>query len=122
MKKPIVYLFACLTLFSACEKDPEIPNEESCNDCENDTYLYVSNEGPFGGTGSISKINVTKQTVYNDIYSSANAEIPIGSIVQSLAFHNNIGYAVLNGGDQITTFNESTRSKLQRCSLGKRCS
>lgn len=117
MKKPIVYLFACLALLSACEKDPEIPNEESCNDCENDTYLYVSNEGPFGGTGSISKINVTKQTVYNDIYSSANAEIPIGSIVQSLAFHNNIGYAVLNGGDQITTFNESTNEYLSSFSV-----
>jgi len=117
MKKPIVYLVAFLALLSACEKDPEIPNEESCNDCENDTYLYVSNEGPYGGTGSISKINVTKRTVYNDVYSSANAGIPIGSVVQSLAFHNNTGYAVLNGGDQITTFNESTNEYLSSFSV-----
>jgi hypothetical protein len=116
MKKPIVYLFACLALFSACEKDPE-KNEESCNDCQNDTYLYVSNEGPFGGTGSISKINVTKRTVDNDVYSSANNEIPIGSIVQSLAVHNNIGFAVLNAGNKITTFNKSTNEHLSSFSV-----
>jgi len=117
MKKPIVYLFACLTLFSACEKDPEIPNEESCNDCENDTYLYVSNEGPFGGTGSISKINLTKRTDYNNVYSSSNSEIPIGSIVQSLAFNKNTGYAVLNGGNQIISFNKTTNEHLSSFSV-----
>lgn len=117
MKKPIVYLFACLALLSACEKDPEIPNEESCNDCENDTYLYVSNEGPYGGTGSISKINVTKGTVYNNVYSSANSEIPIGSVVQSLTFHDNIGYAVLNEGEQITSFNKTTNEYISSFSV-----
>ncbi len=117
MKKPIVYLFAFLISLSACEKDSEIANEESCNDCENDTYLYVSNEGPFGGTGSISKINITKRTVINNIYSSANDEIPIGSIVQSLAFQNNIGYAVLNGSNQITTFKKSTNKYLSSFSI-----
>lgn len=105
MKKSIIYLFASAVLLTACKKDD--PITETCSDCDNDSFLFVSNEGSFGGTGSVSKINLTKQTVENDLYSNANNSVPVGSVVQSLSLTDQGGYVVTNGSDQIVGYNGS---------------
>ena len=105
MKKSIIYLFASAVLLTACKKDD--PITETCSDCDNDSFLFVSNEGSFSETGSVSKINLTKQTVENDLYANANNSVPVGSVVQSLLLTDEGGYVVTNGSDQIVGYNGS---------------
>lgn len=108
MKKSILILFAGTLFLGSCTKDQNNDDDSTCNECissTDDSFLYVSNEGPFGGTGSISKINLSTNSIENALYADANADIPVGSVVQSLHLSENKGYAILNGGNEVAAFN-----------------
>ena len=108
MKKSILILFAGTFFLGSCTKEKDNDDNPTCNDCItsiDDSFLYVSNEGPFGGTGSISKINLSTNSIENSFYADANNDIPIGSVVQSLHVIEDRGYAILNGGNEVAAFN-----------------
>lgn len=70
--------------------------------------IFVVNEGPFGGTGTITWHNPETGETIQDIYGKANNGAALGQFVQSLAFYNDKGYIVVNGANKIVVVDAST--------------
>lgn len=90
-------------MLTGCRKEEK--KEETCTNCENDTFLYVSNEGAWPGSGSISAINLNKKSVQNDFYTDANSGAELGATLQSLFVSDKKGFAMVAGADQVVVYN-----------------
>jgi YVTN family beta-propeller protein len=97
-------LLAILAFFPACE---------DCGDCvvpENDYSkgIFVVNEGPFGGTGTITWHNPATGETVQDVFGKENNGAALGLFVQSLTFYNDKGYIVVNGANKIVVVDAKT--------------
>jgi len=63
--------------------------------------VFVVNEGPFGGTGSITWHNPETGETVQDVFEKANGGAVLGQFVQSLTLHNGKGYIVVNGANKV---------------------
>lgn len=91
----LLLLFGFLSLFS-CKKET-IPAGAG----NYTSGVFIVNEGPFGGTGSITWHNPeTGETVQN-VFEKANGGAVLGQFVQSLTLHNGKGYIVVNGANKV---------------------
>ena len=63
--------------------------------------VFVVNEGPFGGTGTISWLNPATGETVQDVFALANGGAALGEFVQSLTLHNGKGYIVVSGANKI---------------------
>jgi len=103
MKKSIIYFCSGILLLTGCKKEEK--NEEVCTNCENDSFLYVSNEGGWPATGTVTAINLSKKTSQNDFYIDANSGAELGTTLQSLFVSDKKGFAMVTGADQVVVFN-----------------
>lgn len=93
-----------LLFFSSCKDEPSLPPGVG-NYTEG---VFVVNEGPFGGSGSITWINPEDSIVVEDVFSRANGGAKLGSFVQSLTLHQNKAYVVVNGANRIYVLDART--------------
>ncbi len=91
-------LLSGIFLFTSCADGEYIPDPTPGR---YETGVFVVNEGPFGGTGSVTWHDPTTGETVQDIFSKANNGAVLGQFVQSLAFHNGKGYIVVNGANRI---------------------
>jgi len=108
-----LFLFSLLTaswLFSSCGE-----NEVCCDNPQADFSkgIFVVNEGPFGGSGTISWHNPDTGETQDSIFEKANNGAELGQFVQSLTFFNGKGYIVVNGADRVVVVETSTFKFLQ---------
>jgi DNA-binding beta-propeller fold protein YncE len=96
--------FAALWLLSSCNKSTDSPKSGS----DYSKGVFVVNEGPFGGSGTISWYNPATGEVQDSIYEKANNGARLGQFVQSLSFHNGKGYIVVNGANRIVVVDPET--------------
>ncbi len=78
---------------------------------DNEPYtqgIFVVNEGPFGGTGTISWYSLLTGEVRDSIYEKANNGASLGLFVQSVAFHKDKAYIVVNGANRVVVVKAST--------------
>ena len=97
-------LLSSVFLFSSCEKgtNPEpTPGQY-------EKGVFVVNEGPFGGTGTITWHDPATGETVQDIYGKANQGAALGQFVQSLGFHNGKGYVVVNGANRVVVVDAGT--------------
>jgi hypothetical protein len=97
VKQIFTLMFAMSWLFFSCDKKNECDNR-------NGNYsqgVFVVNEGPFGGSGSITWHNPATGETVEDVYAAENCGATLGQFVQSLTFHNGRGYIVVNGANKI---------------------
>lgn len=97
-------LLGSVFLFPSCTPDPPL-------DFPTGRYekgVFVVNEGPFGGTGTITWHDPATGETVQDIYGKANNGAALGQFVQSLAFHNGKGYIVVNGRNQVVVVDAAT--------------
>ena len=89
-------LFLSLLSLAACRKEttPAGPGNYSAG-------LFIVNEGPFGGTGSISWHNPATGATVQDVFGKANGGAVLGEFVQSLTLHKDKGYIVVNGANKV---------------------
>lgn len=89
------------TLFiTACSKDVN-PDEGIYG-----PGIYVCNEGAFGqSNGSISYIPRNTYQAYNNIYAQANNNAVLGDVAQSIQWHNNKFYIVVNNSNKVVVVN-----------------
>lgn len=89
----------------------------SCNLKTDDPYYYtndysegvfVVNEGPFNGTGSITFYDPETEEVVQDVFGKVNKGASLGQFVQSISFHNGFGYIVVTGANKVVVVNGST--------------
>src|SRR5687768_14928056 len=107
MKTPFYsrFLFTALCLsgslfLSSCETEPE-PTPDPVADPGNPNNVvskgpfehgvFITNEGSFSGSGSLSYYNRTTKNLRKDLFETVNSR-PLGSIVQSMAVHNDKAY------------------------------
>ena len=68
--------------------------------------LFVGNQGSFGmGTGTVSFYDTVGDSIINNIYQSANADLPIGNILQSMTRVNDKVYMMVNNAGKIEIAN-----------------
>jgi hypothetical protein len=105
MKK---HLFGFLILFIAiafmsCKKD-SVENEVG----QYEQGIFIVNEGQFGvGNGSISYYDDEADSTALEIFQAVNNR-PLGDVVQSIAFHNDYAYIVVNNSNKIEVVNANT--------------
>ncbi len=104
VKHLFTFLFAAAWLFSSCHKKNDDP-QPSANYTKG---VFVVNEGPFGGSGTISWYNPDTGEVQDSIYEKANNGARLGQFVQSLSFHNGKGYIVVNGANRVVVVDPET--------------
>lgn len=73
-----------------------------------DQGVFVVNEGPFGGTGTITWHDPATGETVQDIFGKANNGVVLGQFVQSLTFHEGKGYIVVNGANRIVVVDAGT--------------
>lgn len=82
MKKVLnlaMYLIIASVLFVSCSEDNDTAPSVNVDG------VYVLNEGSWGGTGSISTINLSDGITTNKAYKAANAGVPLGELPQAIA-------------------------------------
>ncbi len=97
-------LLGSIFLFPACAPDPELDPMPG----RYEKGVFVVNEGPFGGTGTITWHDPATGETEQDIFGKANNGAALGQFVQSLTFHNGKGYIVVNGRNQVVVVDAGT--------------
>ncbi len=95
----------CLVAISACGE------KELCCDNPQPDYpkgIFVVNEGPFGGTGTISWHNPDTGETQDSLFEKANNGAVLGQFVQSLTFFNGKAYIVVNGANRVVVVDAKT--------------
>lgn len=98
MKVKLLFLLLSASLFCiwACDKTDDPSTEGHYT-----SGVFVINEGPFGGTGSISWHNPETGETVQDVFGKANGGAALGEFVQSMTLHNGRGYIVVNGANKV---------------------
>jgi hypothetical protein len=91
-----------LSVLTSCTKEEETVTGKFSHG------IFIINEGPFQtGTGTITFFNTDSDSVYQDIFMGVNG-YPLGNIVQSLTFHNDKGYIVVNNASKVEVVEAET--------------
>ena len=70
--------------------------------------VFVVNEGPFGGSGTISWYNPDTGETQDSLYEKANNGAVLGQFVQSLTFFKDKAYIVVNGANRVVVVDAKT--------------
>ncbi len=106
-----IYLFLCLIVVFACDKNP-IPKDDITIPAKTSATILIGNEGQFmHGDASVTLIDITNNQQVSDIFKTANNR-PIGDIVQSIALHNDKYFVVVNNSQKIEVLNRSNYQSL----------
>ncbi|MEQ1747288.1 MAG: DUF5074 domain-containing protein [Saprospiraceae bacterium] len=97
-----LFLISLIGLFS-CEKETTPASVGNYT-----SGVFVVNEGPFGGTGSITWHNPETGETVQDVFEKANGGASLGQFVQSLTLHNGKGYIVVNGANKVYVVDATT--------------
>jgi len=102
VKQLSLLLLLLAAFLSSCDKQSNLSTGKY------DTGIFVVNEGPFGGTGSITWHDPVTGTTEQDIFAKANNGAVLGELVQSLTFHDGKGYICIGNGSKIVVVNAAT--------------
>jgi len=98
-------LFLGVSLFWSCDKDDPAPPDtiESFDD-----GVFITCEGGFGlGNASIYFLDPQKMRYVPEIYHAVNQE-SVGDVLQSIDFHDDKAYLVVNNSGKISQVNKKT--------------
>lgn len=107
MKAKLLFLALLLPgffLFFSCKDDADpqpAPGKYASG-------IFVVNEGPFGGTGSITWHDPATGETVSDVFARENNGAVLGQFVQSLTFHEGRGYIVVNGANKVYVVDAET--------------
>lgn len=97
--KKFIFLTLLATLFS-CSNTDDDRQEEQVGIYSNG--VFILNEGNFGTpNATVSFISTDFSSVYQDIFSSANAGAALGDVAQSMDFYNENAFVVMNNSNTV---------------------
>lgn len=103
----LLVLFYSSVFFIACGDGVKVSDEP--NPGGKYTHgVFVVNEGPFNGSGSISWHNPATGETVEDVFARENGGALLGQFVQSLAFHNGLAYIVVNSANRVYVVDAET--------------
>lgn len=107
--KLISLLFlSALIGFVSCKKDEPAPGAGNYTE-----GVFIVNEGPFGGTGTITWHNPNTGETVQDVFGKANNGAVLGQFVQSMTLHDDKAYIVVNGANKIVVVDALTFKYLE---------
>ncbi len=89
-------LCAGLLWLNSCKKDDDPGTAGHYSE-----GLFVVNEGPSGGTGTITWHNPGTGETIQDVFGKANGNAALGEFAQSLTLHNGKGYIVVTNANKV---------------------
>jgi len=92
-------IFSCADSRDCCDQPPGAVYSKG---------IFVVNEGPFGGTGTISWYNPDTGEIQDSLFEKANNGASLGQFVQSLTFFNDKAYIVVNGANRVVVVDAQT--------------
>ncbi|AYB31235.1 hypothetical protein D4L85_11880 [Chryseolinea soli] len=105
MRRIFAVLFVAVSLW-ACNDDDDKPQGKY------EHGAFVLNEGKFlSGTGTITYYNETADTLQQNIFRNAAGQYA-GDVVQSMIFHDDKAYIVVNGDNKVEIANANTFERL----------
>lgn len=93
---PLSFLCSSLFWLNSCNKE-DVPASAG----HYSEGLFVINEGPFGGTGTITWHNPQTGETVQDVFGKANGNAALGEFVQSLTLHNGKGYIAVTNANKV---------------------
>jgi hypothetical protein len=106
MKVRLSSLFLGLFLASCSDTLPD--TGDAGETVRYDAGVFVVNEGPFNGTGSITWHDPATGETVQDVFGLENGGAALGQFVQSMTLHNGKGYIVVNGANKIVVVDAGT--------------
>lgn len=106
--KPLFLLLFSTILFSSCQSDDDFNPTLPAPEGDFTDGFYVVNEGPFGGTGSLSFIKNDFSETINNAFAQVNPNEDIGGFVQSVFFSDEHIFIISNGSNLINVVNRYT--------------
>jgi hypothetical protein len=92
-----------LTIISCEKNDPILAKTRY------EQGVFIVNEGPFmSGTGTITYYNPDSNIVVQDVFGVENSGTSLGNVAQSMTFHNDKAYCVVNNANKVVVLNAKT--------------
>lgn len=105
--------------FASCSDDDVVAPNQYIPLGKYDSGVIVLNQGGFGhGDASMSYISANFETIENDIFSSANADVVLGDTAQDISFYGQLAYVILNGSNKIEIINRYTMKSVATMDSG----
>lgn len=98
-----VFFLASLFTVAACS----LGDDTNITTYDYSKGIFVVNEGPFGGGGTITWYDPETNETVQDIFGRENNGA-LGQFVQSLTFHNGKGYICVNGVNLVVVVDQAT--------------
>ncbi|WP_299390475.1 DUF5074 domain-containing protein [uncultured Gelidibacter sp.] len=106
LKKHLVLGLSLVMLSFACSNDDNNNEPEASGAYENG--ILITNEGGYSqGNGSVSFVSMDFSFAENSIFSKVNGKL-LGDTVQSMAFHEDLAYIIVNNSQKIEVVNRYT--------------
>jgi len=100
MNKFLVVLIGLVFMFSSCEKDKLVINDDFSSG------IFVVNQGVFqGGTGTITFRNESNNLLINDLFATKNSGKVLGNIAQSMIKFDDKYFIAVNNAAKIQVVN-----------------
>ena len=104
--KSIFIAFAFLAIH-ACSSDDS--NSDNAVSGSYESGYFITNEGNFGTpSASVSFITENLSETFNNVFTSENAQSTLGDVLQSIAFHEDYAFLILNNSNKIEVVNRYT--------------
>lgn len=109
---------AASILFIACVKDKPVTSQPTDNNSAG-RKVFIANEGSLGnGNASLSFYNIDKDSVFNQIYQTANQQA-LGDVFQSMLIDNDRIYMAINNSDKVTVIDKKTYTLIGNIQVAK---
>ncbi|WP_190277186.1 YncE family protein [Taibaiella lutea] len=117
-KSFLILLLSVMMMDIACVRDKPEPSNPGNNNSEG-RKVFIANEGSLGnGNASFSFYNIDKDSVYNNIYETANGQGP-GDVLQSVLIDNDRIYLAVNNSDKVAVIDKSNYTLLGNIQVPK---
>jgi hypothetical protein len=112
--KKILGLISLVILSLSCSSSDD--NQNNINSTDYSDSILITNEGNFmSANASISAINPDLTAIDNSIYKKANNS-SVGDVVQSITFHNDLAFVVVNNSNTIEVVSNKDFKKVSTIS------
>jgi len=117
LPKRLLFLSIIMTAISCVRDKPEPSNPDNHNSVGR--KVFIANEGSLGnGNASFSFYNIDKDSVYNNIYETANGQ-GLGDVLQSILIDDNRIFLAVNNSDKIAVIDKSNYALLGNIQVPK---
>lgn len=117
MRKTIILSLISLQFLACSNVDDGAEEEVVLGDYQNG--ILITNEGNYGSpNASVSFLDSALSSIENQLFQSNNEAESLGDVLQSIAFHENLAFLVLNNSNKVEVVNRYTFERVATLTQG----